>query len=229
VSKNNKHKTTKSSKPQSSATTMAEKLEAAGITAKADELIAKIEPGAVPETSAEQPTEASRLAETINGKEGAAERGFAETTQVAATTTGEPEPELTTEQKEAIAATEAKIATAKAELAKARAELASLKKGPKGNAVDAEGNPLSAGKKAWLTRVARGFQPKPKAPKPPRDPNAPLTAGQKAQLTRAARKADPNYQPPKKATAKAPAKDRLDAAIGTAFPVESALAVQATA
>jgi hypothetical protein len=116
-------------------------------------------------------------------------------------------------------------------LAKARAELSSLKKGPKGNAVDGEGNPLSAGKKAWLTRVARGFQPKPKAPKPPRDPNAPLTAGQKAQLTRALRKADPNYQPPKPAKAKVEAKVRLNAAIGAAFPVESApaAAVEAVA
>ena len=98
-------------------------------------------------------------------------------------------------------------------------------------ALDAEGNPLFAGKKAWLTRVARGFQPKPKAPKPPRDPNAPLTAGQKAQLTRAARKADPNYQPPKPAKAKVEAKVRLDAAIGAAFPVESApaAAVEAVA
>ena len=88
--------------------------------------------------------------------------------------------------------------------------------------MDAEGNPLSAGKRAWLTRVARGFVPKPKAPKAPRDPNAPLTAGQKAQLTRALRKADPNYQPPNPAKAKVEAKVRLDAAIGAAFPVESA-------
>jgi hypothetical protein len=219
-SKSKRDKSAKSSEPKAPATGMAEALKAAGI--KADELIAAVEPDTVAEAPEATEPEAAPI----------------ETTEPeAAATTGadEPEleqtaaPELTAEQLQAITAAEAKVATAKAELAKARAELSGLKKGPKGDAVDAEGNPLSAGKKAWLTRVARGFEPKPKAPKLPRDPNAPLTAGQKAQLTRALRKADPNYQPPKKATAKAPAKERLDAAIGVAFPVESAPAVQATA
>ena len=221
MSKKNKSRrdnTAKSSQPKAPATGMSEALKAAGVVA--DRVIAAVEPDAVteaPEVAPEATEPTAAPAETPQP-------------EAAATTgAGEPEPEQTPEQLAAIAAAEAKVATAKADLAKARAELSSLKKGPKGNAVDGEGNSLSAGKKAWLTRVARGFQPKPKAPKPPRDPNAPLTAGQKAQLTRAARKADPNYQPPKPAKAKVEAKVRLDAVIGAAFPVESAPAVQATA
>ena len=224
MSKKNKSKgdkTAKSSQSKAPATGMAEALKAAGI--KADELIAAVEPEAVAEAPEVTEPEAAPV-ETAEP-------------EVAATTgADEPEleqtaaPELTAEQLQAITAAEAKVATAKAELAKARAELSGLKKGPKGDAVDAEGKPLSAGKRAWNTRLARGFQPKAKAPKVPIDPNSPnLTAGQKAALTRAARKADPNYQPPKKATAKAPAKDRMDAAIGAAFPVESATAVEAVA
>ena len=216
-SKSKRDKTAKSSEPKAPATGIAEALKAAGIVA--DRVIAAVEPEAVPEVATEP------------------EAASVETTEpeVAATTgAGEPEPEqtaapeLTAEQLEAITAAEAKVETAKAELAKARAELASLKKGPKGYA---DGEELSPGKKAWLTRVARGTvpTPKPKAPKPPRDPNAPLTAGQKAQLTRALRKADPNYQPPKPAKAKVEAKVRLDAAIGAAFPVESAAVPAAAA
>jgi hypothetical protein len=223
LSKKNKSRrdnTAKSSEPKAPATGMSEALKAAGIVA--DRVIAAVEPDAVPEVVTEP--EAAPIETTE--PEAAATTGASETAPEATAA-----PELTAEQLEAIAAAEAKVETAKVDLAKARAELASLKKGPKGDAVDAAGNPLSAGKKAWLTRVARGFEPKPKAPKPPRDPNAPLTAGQKAQLTRALRKADPNYQPPKKAAAKAPAKDRLDAAIGAAFPVEAvpAATVEATA
>jgi len=205
-SKSKRDKSAKSSEPKAPATGMAEALIAAGIAAQADKLIAAVEPEAVAEAT--EPT--------------AAPIETAEMEAAATTGAGEPEPEQTPEQLAAITAAEAKVATAKAELAKARAELASLKKGPKGDAVDAEGKPLSAGKRAWNTRLARGFQPKAKEPKAPIDPNSPnLTAGQKAALTRAARKADPNYQPPQKATAKAPAKDRLDAAIGAAFPVEA--------
>jgi len=225
LSKKNKSRrdnTAKSSQPKAPATGMSEALKAAGI--KADRIIQEVEPDAVPEVA--EVTEPTAAPVETTEPEAAATTGAdePELEQTAA-------PELTAEQLQAITAAEAKVATAKAELAKARAELSGLKKGPKGDAVDAEGNPLSAGKKAWLTRVARGFEPKPKAPKLPRDPNAPLTAGQKAQLTRALRKADPNFVPPKKskAAAKAPAKDRLDAAIGAAFPVESATAVEAVA
>ena len=216
MSKKSKSKRRDKSAPKAPATGMADALQAADIAEKADELIAEIEPEAV----AEAPEPTAAPAETAEP-------------EAAATSTGEGEPTeptqadqeaaftATPEQLEAITAAEAKVATAKAEYAKARAELSALKKGPKGEAVDAEGKPLSAGKRAWNTRLARGFQPKEKKAKAPIDPNAPnLTAGQKAALTRAARKADPNYQPPKKATAKAPAKDRLDAAIGAAFPVE---------
>ena len=213
MSKKNKSRrdNTSSSEPKAPATGMSEALKAAGIVA--DRVMAAVEPEAVLEAATEP------------------EAAPVETPQpeaVATTGADEPEleqvaaPELTAEQLQAIIAAEAKVATAKAELAKARAELSSLKKGPKGDAVDAEGTPISAGKRAWNTRLARGFQPTAKAPKVPIDPNSPnLTAGQKAALTRAARKADPNYQPPKKATAKAPAKDRMDAAIGAAFPVEA--------
>ena len=205
--KSKRDKTAKSSQPKAPATGMAKALEAAGIVA--DQVIAAVERDAVPEVAPVETTEP----------------------EAAATTTGagEPGPEQTPEQLAAIAAAEAKVASLKQDLAKARAELSGLKKGPKGDAVDAEGKPLSAGKRAWLTRLARGFVPKPKAPKAPRDPNAPLTAGQKAQLTRALRKADPNYQPPKPAKAKVSAKVRLDAAIGAAFPVESAGATAAPA
>jgi hypothetical protein len=203
-SKTKKDKAAKSSQPKAPATAMSEALKAAGIVA--DQVIAAVEPDAVPKVA----TEPEAAVETPQP-------------QAAATTgAGEPEPEQTAEQVTAVAAAEAKVESLKQDLAKARAELTALKKGPKSDAVDAEGQPLSAGKRAWLTRLARGFQPKPKAPKAPRDRNAPLTAGQKAQATRAARKADPNYQPPK--PAKVAAKVRLDAAIGAAFPVGSAAA-----
>jgi len=95
-----------------------------------------------------------------------------------------------------------------------------LKKGPAGPSVDADGKPLSAGKKAWLTRLARGTAPppKPKTPHAPINPNAPnLTAGQKAWLTRQARQADPNYKPEGK-TPKVNATERLETAIAAAFP-----------
>jgi ribonuclease E len=212
LSKKSKSKRAKSSE-KAPATGLAEALNTAGIKAQADDLIAEIEPDAVPEVEATEPEVAP--VETAE-PEAAATTGASES--ATETTTA---PELTPEQLEAITAAEAKVETAKAEYAKARAELSALKKGPKGDAVDAEGKPLSAGKRAWNTRLARGFQPKEKKAKAPIDPNAPnLTAGQKAALTRAARKADPNYQPPQKAAAKAPAKDRLDAAVGAAFPVE---------
>jgi hypothetical protein len=138
------------------------------------------------------------------------------------------EPEPAAEQVAAVAAAEAKVESCKADLAKARVELSAFKKGAKGDVVDAEGKPLTAGKKAWLTRLARGFEPKPKAPKAPRDPNAPLTAGQKAAATRVARKADPNYQPPEK-VAKVPAAERMDAAIGAAFPAAVIASASASA
>ena len=115
---------------------------------------------------------------------------------------------------------EAEVDRLKAELAAARAKLAKLKKGPTAPEFDADGQPLSAGKKAWLTRVARGTVPqsKPKEPKAPIDPNAPnLTAGQKAALTRQLRKADPNYEPAK-TTTKTNATERMNAAIASAFP-----------
>ena len=201
--KSKKDKAAKSSQPQAQETAVAKALKAAGIAA--DRIIAATEPEAV--AVAPVPVETTEPA-------AAPAEPQPETPPAAS------QPEATPEQVVAIAAAEAKIESLKQDLAKARAELSALKKGPKSEAVDAGGNPLSAGKRAWLTRLARGFQPKVKAPKAPRDPSAPLTAGQKAQATRAARKADPNYQPPK--PAKVAAKDRLDAAIGAAFPVESA-------
>ena len=218
MSSKHKSKRDKSTAPKAVASGMAAALKAAGIAA--DQVIAAVEPEAVPEVATEPE---AALVETTESEAAA-------TTGAGESTTDETAP-LTAEQLQAITAAEAKVEAAKAELAKARAELSGLKKGPKGDAVDAEGKPLSAGKRAWNTRLARGFQPKTKAPKVPIDPNSPnLTAGQKAALTRAARKADPNYQPPEKATAKAPVKDRLDAAIGAAFPVEAIpTAAQATA
>lgn len=116
---------------------------------------------------------------------------------------------------------EAAVTSAKAALTAARAHLASLKKGPIGPTTGEDGQPLTAGKKAWLTRVARGTAPqaKPKEPNPPLDPNAPnLTAGQKAWLTRQARLADPNYKPEKKAAPKANAAERMETAVDAAFP-----------
>jgi hypothetical protein len=207
VSKKNKSKKDKTAKSSKQApATVAEALKAAGVVA--DRIIAATEPEAVADV-APLPVET--------------------TEPTAAPATPETPPAASEPANAQLAAAEAKVESLKQDLAKARAELSGLKKGPKGNAVDGQGNPLSAGKRAWLTRLARGFQPKAKAPKAPRDPNAPLTAGQKAQATRAARKADPNYQPPKPAKAKVEAKVRLDAAIGAAFPVESAAAPAAPA
>ena len=201
MSKKNKSKKDKTAKSSKQApATVAEALKAAGVVA--DRIIAATEPEAVADV-APLPVE---------------------TTEPTAAPQPETPPAASEPENAELAAAEAKVESLKQDLAKARAELSGLKKGPKGNAVDGQGNPLSAGKRAWLTRLARGFQPKPKAPKAPRDPNAPLTTGQKAQATRAARKADPNYQPPKPAKAKVEAKVRLDAAIGAAFPVESARA-----
>jgi hypothetical protein len=138
------------------------------------------------------------------------------------------EKERTPEELVAIADAEKAVETAKAELTAARAKLASLKHGPTVPDTDADGKPLSAGKKAWLTRLARGTAPsaKPKAAKPPIDPNAPnLSAGQKAALTRkaneAARAADTNFVPAKPvrkaATTSAQAAVRLNTALDTAF------------
>jgi hypothetical protein len=133
------------------------------------------------------------------------------------------EAELTEAQKaelEALKAATLEVERAATALAAARAKLISLKKGPAGPSVDADGKPLSAGKKAWLTRLARGTAPppKPKTPHAPIDPNAPnLTAGQKAWLTRQARQADPNYKPEGK-TPKVNATERLETAIAAAFP-----------
>jgi hypothetical protein len=185
------------------------------LKAAADRIIAATEPDAVIATELEVLDVAPVEADDQTAPVETAEPESAATVAPETETTTEP----TAEQLDAIAAAEAKIESLKADLAKARVELSAFKKGAKGDVVDAEGKPLTAGKKAWLTRLARGFEPKPKAPKAPRDPNAPLTAGQKAAATRVARKADPNYQPPEK-VAKVPAAERLDAAIGAAFPAD---------
>jgi hypothetical protein len=148
--------------------------------------------------------------------------------QVPATT--EPEPpavitELgvsTAESKQAEA--EAEIERLQASLKAARQHLRELKNGPVAPAIDANGNPLTAGQRAWQTRLARlqaqgiTFVPKAKKAAKVYDENDPnLTAGQKAYITRLKRLADPNYKPAKKAADKPSPQERLDAAVKAAF------------
>jgi hypothetical protein len=234
--KSRKSRTSDTPKPETTATTLATALEAAGIT---------------PSDETEKAAANADLGAVIFGEQAAKEAGF--TTEiddddeptddelkppkaaevlakiaeaVAEAAAAEPtttEAELTEAQKAELAALKAatlEVERAATALAAARAKLNSLKKGPAGPSVDADGKPLSAGKKAWLTRLARGTAPppKPKTPNAPIDPHAPnLTAGQKAWLTRQARQADPNYQPEGK-TPKVNATERLETAIAAAFP-----------
>jgi hypothetical protein len=119
---------------------------------------------------------------------------------------------------------EAEIERLQASLKAARQHLRELKEGPVSPATDANGNPLTAGQRAWLTRLARlqaqGIEFVPKGRKAAKvydenDPN--LTAGQKAYVTRLKRLADPNYKPAKKAAGKPSPQERLDAAVKAAF------------
>jgi hypothetical protein len=246
--KSRKSRTSDTPKPETTATTLATALEAAGIT---------------PSDETEKAATNADLAAVIFGEQAAKEAGFTTELQPQAATTSpletatvigapidddnEPtadelkppkaaevlakiaeaaaeaaaaEPTTTEAEMEALKAATLEVERAATALAAARAKLNSLKKGPAGPSVDADGKPLSAGKKAWLTRLARGTAPPPKAktPNAPIDPHAPnLTAGQKAWLTRQARQADPNYQPQGK-TPKVNATERLETAIAAAFP-----------
>jgi hypothetical protein len=146
--------------------------------------------------------------------------------------------EVKTEPEPPAVVTELGVSTAASELAEAeiqvniligrlsaaRKHLRELKNGPVSPATDANGNPLTAGQRAWLTRVARlkaqGIEFVPKGRKAAKvydenDPN--LTAGQKAYVTRLKRLADPNYKPAKKAADKPSPQERLDAAVKAAF------------
>ena len=253
--KSRKSRTSDTPKPETTATTLATALEAAGITPsdETEKAAANADLGAVifgeqaakeagftaelqPEAATTSPLEtATGIGAPIDDDEPtddelkppkAAEvlakiaEAAAEAAAAEPTTT---EAELTEAQKAELAALKAatlEVERAATALAAARAKLNSLKKGPAAPSVDAHGKPLSAGKKAWLTRLARGTAPqlKPKTPNAPIDPNAPnLTAGQKAWLTRQARQADPNYQPQGK-TPKVNATERLETAIAAAFP-----------
>jgi hypothetical protein len=138
------------------------------------------------------------------------------------------EPAVVTEVKTTaesiLAGAEAEVERLLAQLKGARQVVRELKNGPVAPATDANGNPLTAGQRAWLTRVARlkaqGIEFVPKGRKAAKvydanDPN--LTAGQKAYVTRLKRLADPNYKPAKKAADKPSPQERLDAAVKAAF------------
>ena len=256
--KSRKPRTSDTPKPETTATTLATALEAAGITPsdETEKAAANADLGAVifgeqaakeagftaelqPEAATTSPLETATgigapidddnepTADELKPPKAAevlAKIAEAAAEAAAAAPTTTTEAELTEAQKAELAALKAatlEVERAATALAAARAKLNSLKKGPAGPSVDADGKPLSAGKKAWLTRLARGTAPppKPKTPNAPIDPHAPnLTAGQKAWLTRQARQADPNYQPEGK-TPKVNATERLETAIAAAFPV----------